>query len=185
MIGGKTPTPEDAEADEIRAKFGQLFPGLAKLTDEQITRLLAVADNAGNLQETTQHYWSGHGRAALGSLEEKVAEEIGGALTTRQQRALRSAFTYAVESDQALLERYAAGDQTLIDEFAAEWIEDWFKPAQRKVTQQVVAGQRRVPSGKDRSVGTTAPKQINFKDPKAVEDAMVASFKEHGGTFEG
>jgi hypothetical protein len=183
LTGAKSPSPQDAEVDEIRGLFARVYPGLAKLDDQQVERLLKLADNASGLEETTSHYWRDHGERMLTAVEEAVANEFGGKLSQRQQQALNSAYVYAIENNQELAERHLASDKTLADEFAKNWVEDWLEPARRKVTATEIDRQRRVPSGRDRSMVSTGAKKIDFTNPKAVEDAMVASFKEHGGTF--
>ena len=183
LVGVNPKSAEDTQVEEVRAQFAKLFPGLAKLTEEQIDRVLKVAETSGTLEETTKHYWVNHSRGMLSSLNEAVADEIGGELTERQQKVLAAAYVREAENDPEFMKRHDAGDKTLITEFVKQWVEDWFKPVQRQITAQEVGRARRVPSGKDRSINTGAPKKIDFKDPKAVEDAMVESFKSHGGVF--
>lgn len=185
LSGLENVSPEEQEADEIRARIVKLFPVLGKLTDEQLSKLLASQDALGSVQETTQHYWTTHGRTMLATLHEQVAEEVGGDLNDRQKKALSRAYVSAAEEDPEFLARHERGDQTLLAEFAKQWVEDWLEPARRKVTQLEVNRQRRVPGdGAKRTVTQQPPKTINFKDPKAVEDAMVESFRSHGGAFE-
>jgi hypothetical protein len=70
-----------------------------------------------------------------------------------------------------------------IGDLTKEDIEDFFEPARRKVTQQEVQRQRVVPSGKDRGIVTHGEKKIDVNDSKAVEDMLVKSFREKGGSF--
>ena len=183
-LAGVTPSsPEDAELQEVRQQFARVFPGLAKLTDQQIETLLQNANQAQTLQQTVQHHWESHGRSMLDSLTKEVSDAFGGELSERQIKSLSRAYIAEAESDPEFLARHERGDKALLKEFAKQWTDDWFEPARRHVTAATVNQQRRVPSGRDRTVQTTPAKAIDFKNPKAVEDAMVESFKSHGGRF--
>jgi hypothetical protein len=96
---------------------------------------------------------------------------------------LKYAYAKAAAADPEFLRRHEEGDPTLVKEFAKQWIEDWFEPARRKVTANEVGRTRAVPGGRDRSVALNGGKKIDYTNPKAIEDAMVESFKSHGGTF--
>jgi hypothetical protein len=185
LAGIQVPSAEDAEVEQIRAQFARVFPGLAKLTDDQIETILSNAGTAQTLQQTVAHHWENHGRSMLEGLESEVADTIGGTLSDRQKRALATAYIAAAEADPEFLKRHNRGDKALLKEFAKDWLDDWYEPARRSVTAQNVNHGRPVPRGRERTVTTTPAKPINFKDPKSVEDAMVESFRSHGGTFTG
>ena len=75
------------------------------------------------------------------------------------------------------------GVLALVKEFAKQWIEDWFEPARRRITASTLGQHRPVPSGKDRGLVTQGEKKIDVNDAKAVEDILVAGFRERGGAF--
>lgn len=184
LAGVNPRSDEETEADAIRQRFAKVFPGLAKLSDAQIDKLLATAERGDSMDEAMQHHWQTHARGQLSTLTTELADAIGGELTPRQATAIKKAFTSEAEGDPAFLARYEAGDPTLIKEFVRQWVEDWYEPARRQVTADTVQRQRRVPNGRDRSFQPAGgQKKINFGDPKAVEDAMVEAFKSHGGGF--
>lgn len=184
LVGANPKSTEDTEIDAIRARFAQVFPGLSKLSDVQIEKLLATAERGDSLEEATQHHWQTHGRQMLSSVVTDLSDAIGGDLTERQQKQVKQAFARQAEEDPAFLARYESGDPTLVKEFVKQFVEDWFKPALRQVTAGALGQQRRVPNGNGRSVtpGATA-KKIDFNKPKDVEDAMVEAFARHGGSF--
>lgn len=184
LAGVNPQSDQEVELDQIRARIVELFPVLAKLDENQLEGLLGLSEQASGIQEATQHHWTSHGRAMLDALEDSVSEAIGGQLNARQTRALARAYVAEAETNPDFLKRHEAGDLDLIDEFTKAWIEDWFEPARRRVVTQEVGRQRPVPNGRDRNVQTTPPKKIDYKDPKAVEDAMVESYRSHGGRFE-
>jgi PAS domain-containing protein len=184
-LAGVTPRSKDEiDAEEVRQQFSRLFPGLAKLNDQQVMeKLERILSNADTHEDTTTRYWNDRAAQMTGAVVEAVSKELGGDLSERQVRRIRAAYANAAESDPEFLRRHEEGDKTLIAEFAKEWIEDWFEPARRKVTSTEVDRLRRVPRGNDRTVIAGKPKQIDFKNPKAVEDAMIESYRAHGGTF--
>ena len=177
--------PEDTEAREIRERFYQLFPWARHFeSPELIERMLGVAEQADSLQETTLASWTRHGRTMLDSVEAKIAEKVGGKLSDRQKKQIARYYVGEAETNPEILQRHENGDPTLVDEIASQIVEDWFEPARRSVTAtEVERTNRRLPRGGDRSVGTTGKKKLDFKDEKAVADAMVESFRSNGGSF--
>ena len=184
LVGVNTPSAEAQEAEQIKARFAQLYPQLAELTAEDLKALRGWQAQAGQFEETTKAMWRDKARLMSSAVESRIAKELGGDLTPRQITNIRAAYVQAAETDPAFLARHEQGDLKLADEFATQFIEDWFEPARRKVTQQQVNQQRRVPSGRDRSApgGPPLPK-IDVNDPKAVEDFLIAGRKERGQAF--
>jgi hypothetical protein len=184
-LAGVTPrTQEDQDLDEIRGRIVKMFPALGKLTEEQLDRLAGLESQASSIEEATQHHWTVHSKGMLSNLYTHVATEIGGDLSERQKQAIGRAYLSTAEQNPEFLARHEAGDPKLIEEFAKAWIEDWFEPARKAVVQTEARRFRPVPGGRDRTVQTTPAKAIDFKNPKAVEDAMVESFRRHGGGFD-
>lgn len=184
-LAGVTPqSPEAQEEEEVRARVIKLFPVLGKLNDEQLDAMLAGQNDVASARQLVHQQWENHGRQMIDSIVSEVSDAVGGDLTERQAKALTRAYVAEAESNPEFLARHERGDKNLIKEFAKAWVEDWFEPARRRVTADAMSQNRRVPSGRDRTVQTTPPKAIDFKNPKAVEDAMVESFRSHGGRFE-
>lgn len=183
-LAGVTPQSEqEQEAEQIRGRFKQLFPELAELTSEDIQALRQLKEQASGIQEATTHHYKLHGRKMLDAVGVAVAKSVGGTLSPRQLARLEAAYVREAETRPEFLARHDSGDTKLIEEFAKEWIDDWFEPARRRVTQSELERQRRVPSGRDRSVAAQGGKKIDFNNPKAVEDAMVEAYVGHGGGF--
>ena len=185
-LAGVTPkSDEDVELEAVKARVVQMFPALAKLDEKALERLLAVANNADSLEEATQHHWVSHGRQMVDALNEQVADELGvDKLNDRQRKQLGRAYLSMLEDDPESLKRHNAGDKALIQEFAKAYTEDWFESARKTVVTNEVSRRRPVPNGRDRSVQTSPAKKIDFKDEKAVSDAMVESYRSHGGKFD-
>lgn len=173
----------DKERDAIKERFAQLYPELAGLTKEDIDALREMRASNGNTQAVTQHYWTQHATQMVGDVVQTVAKELGGTLSERQAKRIATAYAQEAEDNPEFLARHEKGDKTLVAEFAKQWIEDWYEPVRRKVTQQEVSRQRVVPVGKDRGIVTHGDKKIDVNDPKAVEDLLVKGFRERGGAF--
>lgn len=184
MFDDDPKTAEEQEAAAIREQFAKVFPHLAKLTDEQIDKLIAGSESAGSAQQVVDHHWTQHARQTLDNVLTAVTEAQGlDELSPRLSKRVEDLFISWVESDEAVLKRYMAGDKKLVEEFVASYTEDFVTPARRQTTNDEVKRFRPVPRGGDRNVRATPAKKIDFNDTKAVEDAMVESFKEHGGRF--
>lgn len=172
LTNTRTPTKEEADVEAIRERFAQLFPGLAKLTEEQIDRLMEVADRGEQLEATTTNYWTNHGRNMLASVHSDIAKELGD-LSDRQKKRINAAYVQEAEQDPNFLARHEAGDPTLIKEFVKNYLDDFVEPVRRKVTQSEVSRQRPVPFGKDRSIPGQPDKTIDVNDNKAVMDFIM------------
>lgn len=188
LSGVETLTPEDAELEEVRARASKaLTPDwILKqlgLTKEEIEEMKAAKTDRARLADMEQHYWGKHGTAMVASVTKELSKEFGGDLTKRQIDTITQAYVFRAQQDPEFLKRHETGDETLITEFAKDWIEDWFEPARRKVTATEAGRFRPVPNGKDRSIVNHGEKKIDVNDPKAVEDVLVAGFRERGGEF--
>jgi FtsZ-binding cell division protein ZapB len=184
LSGVDPANPQETEANEVRARFAQLYPELAGLTKEDVEALRELKGRSSELQQTTEHYWQSHGKTMLGSLEKEVASAFGGEkLTPSQSKVLRAAYVQAAQEDENFLARHEAGDPTLITEFAKAFASDWIKPAQRQAAAVDFNSRRPLPAGKDRSVAAPGGKKIDVTDDKAVSDFLVAGFRDRGGRF--
>ena len=187
-LSGVTPRrPEEQEDEEIKAAFAAKFPHLAELTAEDVKELRALKEDRSRFQEATNNHWANHGRRMIGSAQEQIADSLGGELTDRQRSRIAREYIAFVEENAAngALDRHEAADETFVQEFVKQFLGDWQESVRRSITTNEVARNRPVPSGRGRNVNIGGQKKIDFKDPKAVEDAMVAAFKDHGGSFTG
>lgn len=189
LTGVNPKNPQDAEVDEIRNRFKQVIPR------EQLLEMLGIDEadlkslKGSKTREEqvaaleTQH-WSRHGREMQAEFHKALAAEIGGdKLTDRQLRSVIIAFSQTCEENPEMLAKYQRGDTSIIKEFTQEWVEDWIKPAQRKVQATELGRNRPLPQGKDRSVTTAAGKKIDVTNDNEVADLLVAGFRERGGQF--
>jgi len=186
LAGVNPQDPQEAEVEKVRAALTKIFPGLERLSDQQfLDRLTSVADRDQDMQQAVENHWTTHGRQMLDTLEEEVSNALGGDLSDRQKKRLADAYINEIKDNPELIARHEKGDRALIQQFAKDFLDDWYKPAQRQVTNQQVNRviTRRTPNGRDSRAVTQGKPKIDFNDPKAVEDAMVQSYQDHGGTF--
>ncbi len=182
LVGATPQTDADVEDDAIRARLQKM--GVPIFSEEDMDAFKAVRQQAAQMAETSSMIWRDKARQMTSAVESAVAKELGGdELTPRQVKAVRAAYVQAAEESPEFLARHERGDLKLVEEFAKQWIEDWFEPARRKVTQQQVDRFRPVPGAKDRSIPGSPDKKINVTDNKAVADLLVQGFKERGGQF--
>lgn len=188
-LAGVTPqSAEDTEAAEIRARFGKVFNqeqlleqlGLSK---EDIEDMKAARAERANSQATSDHYWNRHAQSMVDSAASEIAKHYGGNLSEKQKATITRAYVLRAQEDPAFYERHENGDKTLAAEFAKEWVDEWFEPAKRTALAANVDRFRQVPGGKDRNIVNQGEKKIDVNDPKAVEDMLVAGFRERGGSF--
>ena len=183
LAGVETLSPEDAEAQAIRERFAQIYPELAGLTAEDITALRELRTSKQDIDTAVRNHWDRHVASVTSQLEDLVADAIGVDLTDRQKRNLLAAYAHQVQNDPEFAEAYERGDKAHLEQFVKDFVDDWFKPAQRRVTANELDRQRRVPSGRDRSVAQQPEKKIDVTNNDAVNDLLVEGFKSRGGEF--
>lgn len=177
--------PEDKNADAraaIQAEIAEMYPALKQLTPEQVAKVLAVAEKSDSLEAAVNHHWTSHAQKMVDSAQAAIEKQIGGKLSDRQLTRMTQLYLNEAQQDQKFLARHEAGDAKLIEEFVASFVEDFFEPGRRSALADITRRQRPVPNGKGQTI-SVGGKQVNLKDPKAFEDAMVSSFQEHGGKF--
>ncbi len=183
LSGLETPSPEQEDDARIRSRMEALYPWMKDLTAEDIQ---AIRDSRGQMDEirgATLNTWKAHGTKMLSSVTAGVQKALGGKLSERQTARIQNAYVEEAKNNADFLARHEAGDPTLVDEFVKEWLDDFVEPGRRSAQAETVQRRQRVPSGKDRSIVGANEKPIDLKDPKAVEDILVAGFKSRGGQF--
>jgi hypothetical protein len=190
-LAGVNPKSENEVADEeIRRAFAEKFPELATLTKEDIEAIRTMREQTGRLAASEQAMWKKHTTQVMGSIHGKVAERLGGDvkdLTDRQKSSLRREYLAFIEENQMAgkdyIGRHEDADDSLLEEFVETYLKDWQEPIRRSVTSTEVGQRRALPTGRGRSIAATAPKKIDFKDEKQVQDAAVEVFQKYGGVF--
>ena len=194
LAGVRDVPAEELEVNEIRGALARVVPGLDKLSPEMIERLVQIAQNGDQIEETNRTIWKNHGLKMIRSAQDNIADTLRvEKLTDRQKSRIGREYTTFIEENSYMDEnnqpagailRHEAGDDSLVEEFVKAFLEDWQESIRKSVVSSEVRPLRAVPSGKGRSVVVGKRKEkINYNDPKAFGDALVESFKDHGGTF--
>jgi len=174
-LAGLSPKSEsEAETEAVRARFAELFPHLAKLTPEAIQRFEEAQEDRQRLQDMERHYWGKHGNAMIADVTKELTATFGGELNKRQVETITRAYVLRAQQDPEFLQRHEAGDESLVKEFAKEWVEDWFEPARRQVTKTQVGQFRPVPSGQGRNIVNQGEKKIDVTNNDQVMDFISA-----------
>ena len=178
LTNSKLPTKEEADEQEVRDRFAQLYPHLSDLTKEDIDAIREFKASQAQMQQTVQHHWTTHSKQMLESVYKDVSAELGD-LTERQKRKIAALYVSEAEADQtgAFMRRHDSGDPTLVKEFVKNYLEDTAEPARRKQIASDVGRSRVVPQGGHRSVPSQDGKPIDTKDDKAVMDFIMESRK--------
>ena len=182
VIGNRTPSADEAVDRQIRERIEQMYPVLGKLTEAQLDKLMSVADRGDQFDTFTNAQWTRSNKQMIEGVYADIAKDVG-ELNDTQKRRINALYVSEAESNPEFLQRHEAGDPTLAKEFVKGYLADFVEPVRRKVTATEVNRARSVPFGKDRSIPGKTDKTIDVTDNKAVEDLLVAGFKERGGEF--
>ncbi len=185
LVGATPAKPEDAQKQEIADAFFSLFPQMQIFRNPEVAeRLAKVLERSDELSQASDHVWDGLTRRTLDTITSRFAEEAGidPATVTDDDRAELAAlfFQMARKDPEAFQKRYEREDPKLVDDFIARLTTRYFEPARRKAAAGMVRGQPRVPSGGPSRPVVSAPPQIDFSNPQAVEDAAVEYMKNRG-----
>lgn len=194
LAGVRDVPPEELEIGQVRDALGRVIPGIDKLSPEMIERLVKIAQQGDQIEETNRTIWKNHGLKMIRSAQDSIADTLRvEKLTDRQKSRIGREYTVFIEENSYLDEndrpagailRHEAGDDSLVEEFVKAFLEDWQESIRKSVVSTETRPLRAVPSGRGRSVVIGKPKEkVNYNDSKAFGDALVASFKDHGGTF--
>lgn len=184
LVGVEPKSEEEAEAEQVREQFKKMFPALSRLNDEQVAAFIErMMEQTESNEGIEQQYWADRAQQMTDGVIEAIEEQLGYELTERQKQQVRTEYGMTAHRDPEFLKRHERGDRKLIAEFAKSYVDEVVEPIRKNSTRQQLDRQRPVPGGKDRSTPAGKSKAIDFKNPKAVEDAMVESFRAHGGSF--
>lgn len=164
LAGIATPSKAEADAEEVKARLAELYPGL--------TELDSIADIRKELEEQQVQSYANHSRGMLAKIHSAVASEYGD-LTDAQKKRINAAYLYENQSNPEFHARHNAGDPALVDEFAKAWLADMVEPIKKRTSASEAARFRPVPGGRDRST------PIRGEKPKTSEEILREKFRAH------
>ena len=179
--------PEAPEVAQAKEQLTQWFPQLAKLTDENLERLLKLPDQLSIFEKQAQatkaqqeHYWNDYSTRALTRLHGLAEKQFGGPLSPEQKQFVESSFYGYMHSNPQAVNRLSQ-DLNVVNEYWDKTVSPVFGPQQRAAAAAVQqattapAGPVDAPSG---AVPTTpAPK------PKSADEMARSSwlaYQQHG-----
>lgn len=179
---GITQPENDEEAKIIRAQFAKVFPRLAAIAENEnidVEKLVELLNNSSNIKSTADHYWVEKGQQVVDTIAQEIQTELGGELSETQYDDLAHAYVrFVARGGEALRLRHEREPIKLAKEFAKGYIEQWFAPARRKVTQQAVdRNGRRIPSGNRSQPVVSQKAKVDYNDEDAFKKALQESFR--------
>lgn len=179
---GLTQPENDEEARIVREQFAKVFPKLAKLADNEnidVDKLVELLNNSANIKQTTDNYWVEKGQQVVDTIVDEIQKELGGDLSEDQYDDLAHAYVrFVARGGEPMRLRHEREPMKLAKEFAKGYIEKWFAPARRKVTQQAVdRNGRRLPQGSRSAPVVSQKAKVDYNDDDAFKKALGESFR--------
>jgi hypothetical protein len=151
-----TPAP-NPEADAIRNQLFQVAPELKELFEfkEMLGELkgLNLKETIAELRASHNQSWTQRGNQTLTALENGVREAYGVAgkdLSPKALQRIQRAFVSELQEDDAMRERYEAGDASVVTDFVKDFTGVVLDPYRRSTASAPAAGReaaRRLPRG--------------------------------------
>lgn len=166
---GATPQQVNPEVEAIRNQFAQVFPDEWKLLQqlkEKADSLFGIVDRAGELEQSTNHYWTSYGRQTVDRLFNIAEESMGGPLSDEAKRQLFTSFTGFVQSSPELAERYA-NDPTIVEDFWRAFTSSFIDPVRRSAVTNTV---QRAPQGLPQDTPSGAPRVSPVPKPQNLDE---------------
>ena len=203
LAGVNPQDPKAAEEQEVVDTISRIleakYPGmkiLEKLTPEQFESVLQSAQGSATAADA---YWDRHRDAQFDSLYGEAQKVLSvEKLSDKQQRQIRDA--YAAEYRACMGERarlaqdgrqpepndfvarHLRSDPSLAKEFVKEFLNEWFEPARRTVTQSTVRRQSRpVPNGGRGETVVTRLPEMDLSTEDGFKKAMAAARAANSG----
>lgn len=199
-LAGVTPTdPDEANTERVRNAFFQMFPQfkhLASMSEEQIQQLVQAPQQFQKQNDAELKQWQRHGNQQVGLIAERVAAAMGAdSLTPRQTEKLRTTFSAWIRAqasselqatggrESVTLQKYEDGDESVVDAFVKEYVEDFVAPARRQVAAQNINRTRPVPNSAGRTQVTQVKRPESFASLDDRLDYAAKLAKERGMSF--
>ena len=166
---GATPQQVNPEVDAIRNQFAQVFPDEWKLLQqlkEKAEGLFGIVDRAGELEQSTNHYWTSYGRQTVDRLFGIAEESLGSPLNDEAKRQLFTSFTGFVQSSPEMSERYA-NDPTIVEDFWRAFTSSFIDPVRRNAVTNTVA---RAPQGLPQDAPGGVPRVTPVPKPANLDE---------------
>ena len=195
VFGVGEPDADEKAWQEIETLLTSKIPALGKLkglSPEQVEELFEGVEES---RQTTKAQWDRLARTMITNLGNEVAKGMGAQkLTDTQSARLKGAYrdeaqacwaarqrairanddTYDFDND--FIARHERGDESLVQEFAKAFLNDWFEPARRSAQSQQMKRQGRpVPRGERAGQPVSRTPDVDLSDDKKFKEALLAA----------
>ena len=173
---------ENPEIGQIRQQFAQVFPGLAKLDDQKIEKLLEMTERSQNWEqqhrqseERDKMYWAQYGRNALNTLFESAEKDLGSQLTDDGKQALHSSFFGYLAANPNMIRQFEVDAKSVVGNYWKSISSTLIDPVRR--AQAAAAGVTGGAPGtpQDTPSGAVQPSGGPVQ-PKDLEDRLAGSW---------
>jgi hypothetical protein len=175
-LAGFGPQP-NPEVDAVRQQFAQLYPGLARLDDKAVERLLQISEQFSDVEEQNNHYWQTYGQSKVNELFDLAKADIGTELTDAGKQRLHTALVGYVQSSPQNMAAYSR-DPNFVKEFWKAWSSDFIEPV-RRVSAASAQGRAGLPAVQD------VPGQIRTQpaqQPGTLDERLAMSWNSYQQT---
>lgn len=170
-LAGVGPSP-DPEVEEIRSRFGQVFPGLSRI-ESRAEQLEKYMERVADLEAAVDHIWQNHGRQSLDRVYKHAEDTLGSPLTDDGRRALHAAFAGWIQSNPEYQQRYVE-DPGVVDEFWKTLSSTLVDPARRASAAATAA---RVPGALPQDTSAGAPAPMAAPKPSGLDERAKLAFQ--------
>lgn len=189
LSGVEMPKPRlTQEQEQIRREFVELFPeyaALAKLDPAKLEKLTQMDFDALQRanQETSQRIWTNHGTQAVQYFADRIKGAYGADVAPTTMKRVLNAFAAECGENARMLQRYEAGDFSVIDEFMSDWTKGFIEPIRKTATQptpgQIAA--RKLPRGGGGATVSAKPPSLKPSDGDKFHNAAFEAFQRSQG----
>lgn len=195
-FGIDTPDPEQAEAEQLRKVLYKIAPHLAELEGLTKDEIAELRESARSARDGQDAQWKRHAASMMGRGEKEIASSLGlKALSERQKSQFHNAYYQeatacyrdrvraqktgdeSYDFDGDFIARHERGDETLVQEFAKAFVDEWAGPVRRSVQASAERRNRPVPRG-ERSrtqVTTNTMPNLDLSKEEDFKKAMAAA----------
>ncbi len=170
--------PANPEVETVKNQFAQLFPALAKLTDDKkVEALLQLVEQSQDYEQQTNHYWQSFAQQRVGQLYQLAEQDIGQQLSEAARGRLHASFRSYVESSPEAMQAYTS-DPQFVSNFWKAWSSDFIEPVRRvsAASAQTRAG---MPIPQDTP---GVPRTSGPANPQGIDERLNAGWAQYINT---
>lgn len=171
--------PPDPKVDQIRQGFAQVFPGLSKLSDEQvINKLLQLVERSGDLESAVDWQYEQYAQQKMTQLFSMAEKDLGGALSAEAKQQLHAGLIGYIQSSPQAYEAYVR-DPNFITNYWKAFTSGFIDPV-RRVGQATAQERAGVPIPSNPQGG--APSLAPAAKPANIDERIAGGWAAYNST---